>query len=168
MTRQLGPLMTAIVVCGRSGAAFAAELGTMRVSEEIDALRTLGLEPFGWLVLPRVATLVLVLPVLTIIADLVGILGGLLVGVLNLGLTPQMYVNQTHDWLATWDVESGLWMSLAFAVAIALIACQQGLAATGGAANVGQRTTNTVVISLFGIVFLDAVITMLYRAAGLS
>jgi phospholipid/cholesterol/gamma-HCH transport system permease protein len=167
MTRQLGPLMTAIVVCGRSGAAFTAELGSMRVSEEIDALRTLGLEPFGWLVLPRVVALVLVMPLLTLIADVVGILGGLFVAVMSLGLTSSIYFHQMREWLVAWDIQSGIWMSLAFALAIGFIACQQGLATTGGAENVGRRTTDTVVDSLFAVIFLDAVLTLLYRAFGL-
>ncbi|XXF75329.1 ABC transporter permease [Myxococcaceae bacterium GXIMD 01537] len=168
MTRQLAPLVTAIIVCGRSGAAFAAELGSMRVAQEIDALRTLGLEPFSWLVLPRVLALVLVTPVLTLLADLVGILGGLAVAVMSLGLTPRMYFNQTRDTLTPWDVESGLWMSTAFALSIGFIACQQGMAASGGAVGVGRRTTQTVVHSLFAIIFLDAAFTVLYRAFGLS
>jgi phospholipid/cholesterol/gamma-HCH transport system permease protein len=167
MTRQLGPLMTAIVVCGRTGAAITAELGSMKVSEEIDALRTLGLEPFGWLVLPRVIALVLVMPVLTLVADVVGILGGLVVAVTSLGLTPRIYLDQMRQWLVAWDIQSGVWMSVAFALAIGFIACQQGLATTGGAEDVGRRTTNTVVDSLFAIIFLDAVLTLFYRALGL-
>ncbi|QSQ25891.1 ABC transporter permease [Pyxidicoccus parkwayensis] len=168
VTRQLSPLMTAIIVCGRSGAAYAAELGSMRVAEEIDALRTLGLEPFSWLVLPRVLALMTVTPVLTLLADLSGILGGLVVAVVSLGLTPRIYFNQTRDALELWDIESGLWMSVAFALFIGLIACQQGMAASGGATGVGRRTTQTVVHSLFAIIFLDAAFTVLYRAFGLS
>lgn len=167
-TRQLGPLVTAIIVCGRSGAAFTAELGSMKVSQEIDALRTLGLEPFGWLVLPRVLTLVLVTPVLALLADVVAMLGGLVVAVTSLGLTTKVYFNETRTALEAWDVESGLWMALAYAIAIGFIACQQGLAASHGAVGVGQRTTQTVVHSLFAIIFLDAVLTVAYRAFGLS
>ncbi len=166
-TRQLAPLMTAIVVCGRSGAAFATELGSMKVSEEIDALRTLGLEPFGWLVLPRTLSLVLVVPVLTLIADIVGILGGLLVAVTSLGLSPRGYLNETRATLTAWDVESGILMSAAFALVIGLIACEQGFSATGGAQGVGRRTTKTVVASLFAIVLLDAAFTVFYRAFGM-
>ena len=168
MARQLGPLMTAIIVCGRSGAAFATELGSMKVSEEIDALRTLGLEPLGWLVFPRVLTLVLVLPVLTILADLVGIVGGLLVAVTSLQLTPHGYFKEVRGSLTPWDVESGLIMSVAFAIAIGLIACQQGFAASGGPEGVGRRTTATVVASLFAIVLLDAAFTVLLRVFGVS
>jgi phospholipid/cholesterol/gamma-HCH transport system permease protein len=168
ITRQLGPLMTAIIVCGRSGAAFAAELGSMRVAEEIDALRTLGLEPFGWLVLPRAIALVLVTPVLTLLANVIAIVGGGVVAVLNLGLTTAGYVNEIRASLVAWDIESGLYMSVAFALSIAFIACQQGLAASGGAVGVGKRATQTVVHSLFAIILLDALFALGYRALGRS
>jgi phospholipid/cholesterol/gamma-HCH transport system permease protein len=163
LTRELAPLMTAIIVCGRSGAAFAAELGSMKVNEEIDALRTLGLTPFGWLVVPRVIALVLVVPLLTIIADFVGVAGGLAVGTTNLDLTTQGYLIETLKAVHGWDVVTGLVKSLAFAIAIALIACQQGFAASGGAEGVGKRTTSTVVTSLFAIVIIDAIFTMIFR-----
>jgi phospholipid/cholesterol/gamma-HCH transport system permease protein len=164
LTRELAPLMTAIIVCGRSGAAFAAELGSMKVNEEIDALRTLGLTPFGWLVVPRVVALVLVVPVLTLIADFVGIGGGLLVGILNLDLTPNGYLIETIHAVKGWDIVTGLIKSVAFSLTIALIACQQGFAASGGAEGVGKRTTSTVVTSLFAIVVIDALFTMIFRA----
>ncbi len=164
VTRELAPLMTAIIVCGRSGAAFAAELGSMKVNEEIDALLTLGLTPFGWLVVPRVVALVLVVPALTLIADFVGVAGGMLVGVMDLGLTAQGYIVETLAAVQAWDVITGLLKSLVFATAIALIACQQGFSATGGAEGVGRRTTSTVVTSLFAIVVLDALLTVVFRA----
>src|SRR6185436_9394194 len=128
ITRELGPLMTAIIVCGRSGAAFAAELGTMKVSEEIDALRTMGFGPLRFLVLPRMLALFLVMPVLTLIADLVGVAGGLVVGVTSLDLTITGYFNETRSALGMWDVFQGLIKCGVFAVAIGLVSCQQGLA----------------------------------------
>jgi phospholipid/cholesterol/gamma-HCH transport system permease protein len=167
LTRELAPLMTAIIVCGRSGAAFAAEIGSMKVNEEVDALRTLGLTPFGWLVVPRVVALILVVPLLTLIADFVGIAGGLLVGIIDLNLTPQGYVIETLRAVHGWDVLTGLSKSLVFAVTIALIACQQGFAASGGAEGVGRRTTSSVVASLFALVMLDAVLTVIFRAFDL-
>jgi len=167
MARQLGPLMTGIVVCGRSGAAFATELGSMKVAQEIDALRTLGFEPFDWLVLPRVIALVIVVPVLTLIADLVGTLGGLLVAVTSLGLTPRSYIDEVKTSLRPWDIESGAVMSIAFAIAIGFIACSQGLAASAGPLGVGRRTTSTVVLSLFAMVALDALLTVTFRVIGL-
>lgn len=168
MTRQLGPLMTAIIACGRSGAAYTTELGSMKVDQELDALRTLGLEPFGWLVLPRLASLVLVLPLLTLLGDIVGMLGGLVVAVTSLGLTPRGYLNEMRSSLTPWDIESGIVLSTVFALAIGLIACEQGFSASGGPEGVGRSTTSAVVTSLFAIVLLDACITVLFRAYGLS
>lgn len=167
ITRELGPLMTAIIVAGRSGAAFSAELGTMKVSEEIDALRTLGLDPYLFLVFPRVIALVLVMPLLTVLADLVGILGGLLVALLGLDLTVNAYLLETQKALDLWDVGSGLLKSVVFAFSVALIACQRGLATSGGAEGVGRATTSAVVTSLFALVVLDAIFTILFNAFGL-
>ena len=163
LTRELAPLMTAIIVCGRSGAAFAAEIGSMKVNEEVDALRTLGLTPFGWLVVPRIIALVLVVPVLTLIGDFIGIAGGLAVGVTDLDLTTQGYMIETLKAVQGWDVLTGLIKSVVFAIAIGLIACQQGFAASGGAEGVGKRTTSTVVTSLFALVMIDAAFTVMFR-----
>ena len=166
VTRELGPLMTAIIVCGRTGAAFTAELGTMKVSEEVDALRTLGFMPLRHLVLPRVLGLVLVVPLLTLLADAVGILGGLLVGALALDVTPVAYWGETLKVVRPWDVFSGVLKSAVFAGTIALIACQQGLATSGGAEGVGRRTTSAVVSTLFALILLDAVFTVVLGAIG--
>jgi len=165
--RELGPLMTAIVVCGRSGASFAAELGFMTVNEEIDALRTMGFGPMRYLVLPRALALMIVVPLLSLLADVSGVLGGLVVGVLNLDLTLRSYVNQTLRAVSFWDVSSGILKSAVFALAVALISCQQGLATVGGAEGVGRSTTKTVVMTLLALIFIDAVITVLFRVAGL-
>jgi phospholipid/cholesterol/gamma-HCH transport system permease protein len=162
ITRELGPLMTAIIVCGRSGAAFAAELGTMKVSEEVDALRTMGFGPWRYLVIPRVLALVFVMPVLTLLADLVGILGGLCVGILSLDLTFTAYLNETKSALHLWDIFQGLIKSGVFGFAIGLIACQQGLSTSGGAEGVGRRTTAAVVTSLFALILIDAGFTILF------
>lgn len=167
MTRELGPLMTAIIVCGRTGAAFAAELGTMKVSEEVDALRTLGFMPLRYLVLPRLLGLLLAVPLLTLLADGVGILGGLVVGALVLDITPHAYWVEILKVVKPWDVFSGVLKSGVFAVAIALIACQQGLATSGGAEGVGRRTTSAVVSILFSLILLDALFTVLFGALGL-
>ncbi len=164
--RELGPLMTAIILCGRSGAAFAAEIGSMKVSEEIDALRTMGFGPVRFLVLPRLVALVLVLPMLTLLGDAVGIVGGLVVGVLNLDLTIVAYFKETQGALTLWDIFSGMLKSVAFASVITLISCQQGLATTGGAAGVGRRTTSSVVSILFALILVDAGFTALFFAVG--
>jgi phospholipid/cholesterol/gamma-HCH transport system permease protein len=167
MTRELGPLMTAIVICGRSGAAFAAELGSMKVNEEIDALRTMGFGSMRFLVLPRTLALMLVMPILTLLADLVGIIGGLIVGLSSLDLTITVYFTETQKAVKVWDVYSGLIKSMLFALAIALISCQQGLATTGGAEGVGRRTTSAVVTTLFTLIMIDAIYTVLLRALDL-
>ncbi|MFL5416263.1 MAG: ABC transporter permease [Myxococcales bacterium] len=165
--RELGPLMTAIVVCGRSGAAFAAELGFMQVNQEVDALRTMGFGPMRYLVLPRVLALVIVMPLLSLLADVAGVLGGLVVGVTNLDLTVRGYLNQTARVVSGWDVSSGIAKSVVFAVAVAVIACQQGLATSGGAQGVGRRTTSTVVITMVTLILIDASMTVCFRLVGL-
>ncbi|HEX4339756.1 MAG TPA: MlaE family lipid ABC transporter permease subunit [Polyangiaceae bacterium] len=167
VTRELGPLMTAIILCGRTGAAFAAELGSMRVSEEIDALRTMGFGPFRYLVLPRAFGLMLAAPLLTLLADLVGIAGGLVVALTSLNLTIGGYVNETRQAVDVWDVFSGVLKSVVFALAIALISCQQGFAAEGGAEGVGRRTTSSVVSILFALILLDAGFTIFFYKFGL-
>ena len=156
--------MTAIVVCGRSGAAFAAELGSMKVNEEIDALRTMGFGPMRYLVLPRAAALMLVMPMLTLIANALGILGGLCVGVLSLDLTAMSYFIQLQKAVKSWDLYSGMIKAAAFGLAIAMISCQQGLATTGGAEGVGRRTTAAVVTTLFTLIIIDAIFTVFFRA----
>jgi phospholipid/cholesterol/gamma-HCH transport system permease protein len=156
MTRELGPLMTAIVVTGRSGAAFTAEIGAMKVNEEIDALRTFGIAPMPFLVLPRAIALLLMLPLLALFSDVLGILGGLVVGVTRLGLSPAAYMNRIADAVQPWDIGQGMCKSAVFALAIAVIACHQGLAARGSAAAVGHRTTTAVVGILFSLILIDA------------
>lgn len=167
ITRELGPLMTAIIVSGRSGAAFAAELGTMSVSEEIDALRTLGIGPLRFLVFPRVLALVVALPLLTLFGDLMGLFGGLVVGVVNLDLSITAYLTQSLRALDVWDVFQGLIKAAVFGLSIGLIACAQGLATTGGAEGVGRRTTAAVVTSLFALILIDAAFTVTFHMAGL-
>lgn len=167
MTRELGPLMTAIVVCGRSGAAYAAELGSMKVNEEIDALRTMGFGALPFLVLPRMLALFFVMPLLSVLADVVGVLGGLVVGTTSLSLSAVGYFQETQKAVSLWDIGSGLLKSAVFGVVIAIISCQQGLATTGGAEGVGRRTTSAVVTSLFMLIVIDAVFTVLFRMAGL-
>ncbi|MEX1025671.1 MAG: MlaE family lipid ABC transporter permease subunit [Planctomycetota bacterium] len=167
MTRELAPLMTAIVVAGRSGAAYAAELGTMKVSEEIDAVRTLGLDPLRYLVFPRVLAMILVVPLLTLVADAVSILGGLFVATTRLGLAPELYWNELAESVGSVDVIVGLVKSVFFAAAITLIACQRGLATRGGAAGVGAATTSSVVTTLIALIVIDAIATVVFEVFGL-
>ncbi|HEX6810198.1 MAG TPA: MlaE family lipid ABC transporter permease subunit [Planctomycetota bacterium] len=166
VVRELGPLMTAILVTGRSGAAYAAELGTMTVNEEIDALRTLGQDPQRFLVFPRVLALTLCLPILTVLGDLIGCLGGLAIAVSYLEQPSVVYVQALQQAVEFGDVATGLLKSFAFAVAIGLISCQRGLASRGGASGVGRSTTSAVVVVLFTLVALDAVFTWVFSLLG--
>ena len=163
VTRELGPLMTAIIVAGRTGSAYAAELGTMKVSEEIDALRTLGFCPYRFLVFPRVIALVAMVPLLTLFADFVALGGGMVVGITGLDLTPSAYLIQSQKAIELWDVFSGVFKSLFFGLAIALISCHRGLATEGGAEGVGRSTTSSVVTILFTLIIIDACFTILFH-----
>jgi phospholipid/cholesterol/gamma-HCH transport system permease protein len=127
----------------------------------------MGFGPMRYLVLPRALALIIVVPLLALLADVAGVLGGLVVGVTNLDLTARGYLSQTARVVSLWDISSGIVKSVVFAFAVALIACQQGLATSGGAEGVGRRTTSTVVITMFTLILLDAVITILFQVAGL-
>lgn len=163
MVRELGPIMTAIVVAGRSGSAFAAEIGTMRVSEEVDALITMGFDPVRFLVLPKLVASALVVPLLALYASAFAIAGGLVVGVFMLDLTPTAYMQQTFRTLALFDVVWGFFKSGLFAVLIALVGCHRGFAVRGGAESVGRATTSAVVTSIFLIIFVDSVLAVILR-----
>jgi phospholipid/cholesterol/gamma-HCH transport system permease protein len=167
MTRELGPLMMAIIICGRSGAAFAAELGTMKVSEEVDALHTLGFLPLPFLVIPRMLGLVLVAPILVLLADAVGIAGGGLVASLSLDISPTAFLIQLGNAVKGRDIISGVIKGVVFCAAISLISCQQGLATSGGAEGVGRQTTRAVVAILFTLILLDALFTVMLAVFGL-
>ncbi len=162
VTRELGPMLTAIVIAGRSGSAIAAEIGTMKVSEEIDALRTMGLNPVQFLVVPRLLAMLIMLPALTVIADVVSIAGGTLVGVFWENIDLIRYINQTANALMLKDIVTGLVKSGVFALLIATIGCYQGFSVAGGAEGVGKRTTASVVISIFMIIASDMFFTMLF------
>ncbi len=163
VTRELAPLMTAIIVCGRTGAAFTAELATMKVSDEIDALRAMGFSPMAYLVFPRLLSLLLIVPALTVLGDAVGVLGGMVVATTVLGIGPIAYLNETRDAIHAWDILSGIIKSFAYAGAIGLVACQRGLATSGGAEGVGRSTTRTVVTCLFLLIVIDALLTVAFR-----
>jgi len=162
VVRELGPLMTAILVAGRSGAAFAAELGTMKVNEEVDALRTMGLSPQRFLVLPRVGALIVAAPLLTILGDAMGILGGLAIGVGSMDISLPSYWTQTAASIDTSDVVTGLVKAVFFGAIVGLIACHRGLSTRGGAEGVGRATTSAVVTTLFALIVADALGTYLF------
>lgn len=163
MVRELGPIMTAIIVAGRSGSAFAAEIGTMKVSEEVDALVTMGFRPTLFLVVPKVIASVLVVPLLALYSNLFAIAGGLLIGVGTLSLTPTAYMTQTMNTLTIFDINWGLFKSAIFAVLISVIGCFKGYQVRGGAASVGQATTSAVVNGIFMVILVDSILAIILR-----
>ena len=166
MTRELGPIMTAIIVAGRSGSAFAAEIGTMRISEEIDALFTMGFDPTRFLAVPKIIASLVVVPLLTLFSDVFAILGGLVVGVLMLDLTANAYLAQTFVTLTPFDVFLGVLKSGVFAFLISWIGSFRGFRVRGGAAGVGEATTSAVVSSIFLIILTDSVFSVVLRYWG--
>jgi phospholipid/cholesterol/gamma-HCH transport system permease protein len=165
--RELGPLVTAIVVAGRSGAGLASELATMKVSEEIDALRAMGFDPVRWLVVPRCVALVAVVPLLTWVGNVLALLGGFLAATASTDVPPRAYVLATIDAITATHLLGGLVKTPFLALAIGLIACGQGLAAQGGAAAVGTRTTSAVVQSILGVIVVNALFTFFYEVMGI-
>ncbi len=163
ITRELGPLMTAIIAAGRSGAAFAAEIGTMKVSEEVDAMAAMGLDRTRFLVTPKVIALIVMLPCLTVFADVVGILGGLAVAVVSLNLPAVVYFRQMRVYMSMKDVGQGLVKALVFAVLIAGIGCLRGFEARDSAESVGRITTAAIVTGIFAIICADAVFTVMFN-----
>ncbi len=162
MCRELGPLITAIIISGRSGSAIAAEIGTMKVSEEIDALKTMALNPVGFLVAPRMVAMMIVVPCLTVLADFVGIGGGFVLAMTNLKLSFVAYFNQTAEALYAKDFITGLIKSFFFAIIIAQVGAYQGFNVQGGAEGVGKSTTTAVVVSIFLVIMADLLFTMLF------
>jgi phospholipid/cholesterol/gamma-HCH transport system permease protein len=162
MTRELGPLITAIVVIGRSGSAFAAEIGTMKVTEEIDALETMAIDPVHFLVTPKFVAMMIMLPCLTIWANSMGIFGGALFGVAQAGFTVRSYVMASLDALFLRDIASGLVKSIMFGITITAVGCHEGLSTGAGAEQVGRSTTRAVVVSIFLVILVDLVFTALF------
>jgi phospholipid/cholesterol/gamma-HCH transport system permease protein len=165
--RELGPLVTAIVVAGRSGAGLASELATMHVSEEIDALQSMGFNPVRWLVVPRCLALILTVPILTWIGDVLALGGGLLATVVISDLTPRAYILGTSEAITGSHFLAGMVKTPFLALAIGLIACGQGLAARGGASAVGARSTAAVVLAIFGVIAISALFTLFFTLLGI-
>jgi len=161
MVRELGPIMTAIIIAGRSGSAFAAEIGTMMVNEEVDALVTMGFNSTRFLALPKVLAAMLVVPLLTLYSDLFGILGGMVVGVAGFDLTAYTYITQTIKSISIFDLVTSLIKAVVFAVLIAGIGCQRGFCVRGGAEAVGTYTTSAVVAGLFLIIVADSIFAII-------
>lgn len=167
MCRELAPLLAAVIVAGRSGAAFTAQLGTMKVQEEVDAISTLGLSPIQVLVIPRLAAIVVALPLLAFVGDVAGIGGGMAVGALRLGISPAAFVDRLHATLPVDYLIVGLAKTPVFAAFIALIACRMGLLVARDARSVGINTTSTVVQSIVWVIVLDAVFAVVFQFLGI-
>ena len=167
VSRELGPLITAILVIGRSGSSFAAELGTMKVNEEIDALETMALDPVRFLVAPKLLSMLLMMPCLTIWADFMGVVGGAVFGIAAADFTFKTYVVATLNALVLRDILTGLIKSLMFGLVITTVGCQEGLRTGLGAEEVGRSTTSAVVKSIFLVIMVDLVFTtMFYLGMG--
>lgn len=162
ITRELAPVMAGLMVAGRIGASIAAEIGTMRVTEQIDALRTLATNPFKYLVVPRIMAGLLMLPILVLIGDVIGIFGGYIIAVYKLDFNQASYLNQTWEYLETMDVVSGLVKAAVFGFVVALMGCYNGFYSERGAQGVGRATTNAVVSSSILILILNYFITQLF------
>ncbi|HXW18588.1 MAG TPA: ABC transporter permease [Candidatus Acidoferrales bacterium] len=162
LTRELGPLITAIVVIGRSGSAFAAEIGTMKVSEELDALETMALNPVRFLVAPKLVAMLLMMPCLTTWADFMGMTGGAVFGVTSAGFTFATYFQATLNALVARDIVTGLIKSVMFGLVITAVGCQEGFLTGVGSEQVGRSTTTAVVKSIFLVILVDFIFTALF------
>ena len=167
MVREMAPIMTAIIMAGRTGAAYAAQIGTMKVNEEVDALTTLGMDPIDFLVTPRVIALVVMLPMLTLYGSLMGILGGAFVGLSMLDVSLVQYATQTVDSVGLNSLLGGLFKSVVYGSLVAIAGCQQGLACGNSAMAVGQSTTRAVVMGIVLIVVSASILTVIYINLGI-
>ncbi|HVS10267.1 MAG TPA: ABC transporter permease, partial [Planctomycetota bacterium] len=166
MVRELGPLLTAVVLAGRTGSAFAAEIGTMKVDEELDALSTMGLDPVRFLVLPRVLVAVAMAPLLTLFFELAGLIGGALV-LRNFGITFALFASEVVEWVDLSDLLGGLFKALVFGALIGAVGCLRGLQTGIGADAVGRSATSAVVSAIVLIVAADGVFSVLYHELGI-
>lgn len=164
--REIGPVLTALIVAGRAGAAITAELGAMKITQQIDALRAMAASPVRVLVVPRLVALVIGLPLLTAFADVIGVLGGFSVGISQLGIGPRLYGEMALALLAFKDLWTGLFKALVFAVIIAIVSCYQGFRTEGGAEGVGSSTTWAVVVTFLLIIAADSFFTAIFYFAG--
>ncbi|MBZ0266372.1 MlaE family lipid ABC transporter permease subunit [bacterium] len=168
MTREMGPLITAILMAGRSGSAFAAELGTMKISDELDALTVMNIQPLHYLILPRLLAVMITMPLLTLFADICGIFGGMVISAISLDVTFRAFLNQLQGAIGLWDVFSGVLKSLVFGLLIAAVGCYRGIHTSGGAIGVGRSTTASVVSGIFLIVIADSTFVILFHYLGVG
>ena len=166
MFRELGVLLTAIIVAGRSGSAFTAQIGTMQVNQEVDAMRTIGLNPIEWLVLPRISALIICLPLLTFWGDMAGLLGGAVACTFYLDFTFVQFFARLRDTVGAWHFYTGMIKAPVFGAVIATIGCFEGLQVRGSAESVGQLTTKSVVEAIFCVIVLDAIFSIIFLLAG--
>ncbi len=167
MVRELAPLITAIIVAGRTGSAYTAQIGTMLVTEEIDALRSIGISPQELLVLPKVIALVIALPLLTVYADVMGLIGGIVMSSSMFGLSPASFVNRLGEAVSMTSFLTGVGKAPVFATVIALVGCFQGFQAFGSAEGVGRQTTISVVQSIFLVIVIDAAFSIAFNHLGI-
>lgn len=165
--REMGVLLTAIMVAGRSGSAFTAEIGVMKVNEEVDAMRIMGIKPFDFLVLPRLIALMITLPLLAFVADAMGLLGGGIVSFVQLHIAPEQYLDRVRGAVSMSDFWVGIIKAPVFAFFIAMVGCMRGLQVTGSAESVGKLTTVSVVQSIFLVLLLDAVFSIVFTKLGI-
>jgi phospholipid/cholesterol/gamma-HCH transport system permease protein len=165
--REIGILLTAIVIAGRSGSAFTAAIGSMKVREEIDAMRTIGLDPMEVLVMPRLLALVVVLPLLAFLADAMGLLGGALMAWTRLGITPAQFVERLGGAVSMWSFWIGIIKAPVFAFLIAMVGCYEGFQVSGSAESVGRHTTKAVVEAIFLVIVFDAAFSILFAYLGI-
>jgi len=163
LARELGPVLTALIVAGRMGAGITAEIGSMKVTDQVDALRAFAVNPVKYLVVPRFLALVIMLPILTVFADLIGLLGSYVICVYKLDVTPALFFTMIAQSLDPPDILTGLFKTVIFGAIIALVGCDQGFRVTGGAEGVGKATTNSVVTSFILIIMADCFFTMLFH-----
>lgn len=164
--REIGPVLTGLIITGRVGAAITAELGTMQITQQIDALRSLATDPVKYLVMPRFVALVIALPLLTLYADVIGLVGSYIVGTTQLEIGSQLYIHMSQTLLAAKDLWTGLVKSLVFAVIIGVVSCHEGFRTRGGAEGVGRSTTYSVVIASTLIIAADAFFTAIFYFTG--
>ena len=167
LLREIGILLTAIVIAGRSGSAFTAQIGSMKVNEEIDAMRTLGLDPIEVLVLPRVLALVITLPLLAFFSDIVGLFGGALMAWITLDISPGLFLERLHATLGPWTFWIGIIKAPVFAFIIAMLGCFEGFQVVGSSESVGQKTTRAVVEAIFLVIVVDAIFSIFFAFIGI-
>ncbi|HVE13631.1 MAG TPA: ABC transporter permease [Elusimicrobiota bacterium] len=168
IVKELGPVMTALVVSGRAGAAVAAELGTMKVTEQLDALSTLGTDPVRYLVIPRVIAFFVMLPLLTVFSNFAGVIGGCIVSYLKLGIPTKVYWDDVFNHMDNMQLKHGMYKTFVFAICIAFICCYKGINTKGGAEGVGRATTSAVVASMTAVLIIDYFLTAILVAVGIT